>query len=137
MSNSLEKAEQAMKRRDVFDRLAKKANESMTPVLSEAIDEIVNLDAEVAELTKQRDQSANAVLALQSGQPFNAVVIADTVKLRTAYLEQECDQLRNQVTLLRDVLYGASQIITFEGVPYYLLDTYERDEALTATEPKP
>lgn len=46
-------------------------------------------------------------------------------------------ELRQQITLLRDALDSANQIITFEGVPYYLLGMEERDEALTATEPKP
>ena len=58
------------------ERLYLEADELMC----EAADRIDQLEAE-------RDEAVSAVQRLSEGQPFDAVVIADTVKRRTAQLE--------------------------------------------------
>lgn len=110
MTNSIEKADRAMKRRDIFERLAKKADERMTPVLSEAIDEIASRDAEVAELNhklnepvllsewqqleKERDQLRDQVSALQRSIDFDQI----QAQQETIY------QLRKDVKMLREAV---------------------------------
>ena len=85
---------------------------------------------DVAELKSKLDEAVNAVHRLSNGQPFDAIVISDTVKRRTAQIEQENDQLREQVKVLRDVL----QFYMDNGIcePLY----YKAKKALAATEPK-
>jgi len=51
-------------------------------------------------------------------------------------LKQQLAASQKQATLLLYALEGATQIITFEGVPYYLLDIEERDAALEACKAK-
>lgn len=46
-----------------------------------------------AKLRAERDEAVSAVQRLSAGQPFDAVVVADTVKRRTAGLEAERDKL--------------------------------------------
>lgn len=54
----------------------------------------------IEQLEVERDEAASAVRRLSEGQPFDAVVIADTVKRRTAQLEAERDELLACLNLL-------------------------------------
>ena len=48
----------------------------------------------IEELERERDEAVSAVQRLSSGQSFDAVVIADVVKRRTAAIERERDALQ-------------------------------------------
>lgn len=67
------------------------------PILGGVIDEAAD---RIEQLEVERDEAASAVRRLSDGQPFDAVVIADTVKRRTAQLEAERDELLACLNLL-------------------------------------
>ncbi len=73
----------------------------------------------------------------QSRGPNNYVVTDQIVRQQEEIesLRQQLTEREKQVTLLRNIIEGASQIITFEGGLYYLLGLEARDDALAATEP--
>jgi nitrogen-specific signal transduction histidine kinase len=95
MTNSIEKAERAMKRREIFDRLSVGAEERMTPILSEAIDEIASRDAEVAELREELTRAR-----------FHNTVVYGTSHPEI-YKTNE-DFLQEHVKLLRDAVAKAA-----------------------------
>lgn len=59
---------------------------------------------EIESLRQQLDEAVSAVQRLSEGQPFDAVVVADTVKRRTEQIEQQlADHIKREV-MLRDAL---------------------------------
>jgi FtsZ-binding cell division protein ZapB len=89
MTNLIEKKyERAMRRREIFDRLSVGAEERMTPILSEAIDEIASRDAEVAEL-----------------KVWNSELVKHQDNLADM-----CEQLRKDVMLLRVIVENVVEI---------------------------
>ena len=100
-------------------------------------------------MTKQRHcfvtDVGNAIEALASAldpqrePPFKGDILdlLEWAEKDVLEMRSEIEFLRQLVTLLRDALDSANHIITFEGVPYYLLGIEERDEILAATKPKP
>ena len=98
-------------------RLARQANEAQ--------------HQQLAATTAERDESASAAQRLSEGQPFDAVVIADTVKRRTAQLEQQLADSQNQVTLLRSSLLSSANYIDILGG-----NSFDPRRTIAATEQK-
>lgn len=61
------------------------------------VEVITELRQKLAKVTMERDEAISAVQRLTEGVSFDVIVIADTVKKRTALIEKENDQLRQQL----------------------------------------
>jgi hypothetical protein len=73
-----------LKRREIFDRLSVGAEERMTPILSEAIDEIASRDAEVAELRNDVKMLINLLSKFRDDVLFR---VGSNSQYRTEVLE--------------------------------------------------
>ena len=83
-------------------------------------------EQEIESLRQQLAEAISAVTRLSEGQPFDAVVIADTVKRRTAQLEQKlADHIKREV-----MLRNALEHYTIGGSNYSKM----AQEALAATD---
>lgn len=75
-----------------------------SPEQCDAANEIVTLRNQVEKLTQERDEAVAAVQRLADGQPFDAIVVADTVKRQTKRLEQQLAALAEQNEKMKDAL---------------------------------
>ena len=73
-------------------------------VMNDMLESEFQLKQEIESLRQQLDEAVSAVQRLSEGQPFDAVVVADTVKRRTEQIEQQlADHIKREV-MLRDAL---------------------------------
>jgi hypothetical protein len=72
------------------------ALEESTALVTRLQDERDELRRQLTKAEAQRDEAVSAVRRLSEGQPFNEVVIADTVNRRTARLEEQLTDMTGQ-----------------------------------------